>query len=97
MPLFSWYDSSYKYLHVDVPLLEKYQVQILSWTPSLITTSPQCNAILNLSGPTTRVYWEQTAEETELAAHWKSSTLWSHHREEVFAHMEMPFTFQKQL
>ena len=26
MPLFEWCDGSHKYLHVDVPLMEKYQV-----------------------------------------------------------------------
>ena len=26
MPLFPWHDGSYKYLHVDVPMLEQYQV-----------------------------------------------------------------------
>lgn len=27
MPLFPWHDGSFKYLHVDVPMLEQYQVQ----------------------------------------------------------------------
>ena len=26
MPLFEWCDGSHKYLHVDVPLMEQYQV-----------------------------------------------------------------------
>lgn len=39
MPLFEWSDGSRKYLHVDVPQMERYQVTTLRDSPTYMDRS----------------------------------------------------------